>query len=64
MLHKNFVEELDKELQIIFKISFSEGETPDGWREPLIIPLIKMTSKLNAENNRPGSLISIFFALL
>ena len=50
---------MSEALQIIFKKSFSDGETPEEWRWANVTPIFKKGSKLRAENYRPVSLTSI-----
>ena len=48
----------------LFNKSLSQGEIPDAWREAIVIPIHKKSSKLDPKNYRPVSLTSSVCKLL
>ena len=61
---KSCVEVLSPSIVALFNKSLSRGEIPDAWREAIVIPIHKKSSKSDPKNYRPVSLTSSVCKLL
>ena len=57
-------EVLSPSIAALFNKSLSQGEIPDAWREAIVIPIHKKSSKSDPKNYRPVSLTSSVCKLL
>ena len=64
LILKNFSNEFDIPLEIIFRKSIETGKIPNAWRLANVSPIFKRGSRLEPSNYRPVSLTSIVCKIL